>query len=205
MTAMFPRFALLLMLALVNSAVAADRNGGLQVEILVFAPANVDGSDYWQDSRALPACHAVALRDGSGAEAAFTNNEGCTRKPGMEPAYAGFSGTGGNALPVHAVKLQTAGYTLMANRLWRQGNASLSPVLLRGGRSAANRQELEGTVTLTATSAGTEARLELVLTRMDGDKPQYVTLQETRVIKPGETHYFDHPLFGVLLQVSNVP
>jgi hypothetical protein len=34
--------------------------------------------------------------------------------------------------------------------------------------------------------------------------PVPVRLQETRKIKLNEVHYFDHPLFGVILQVSRM-
>lgn len=203
MRATFLRHALLLLLGLGGSAIAADKNGAIRVDVLVMAPQGVDGSNYWQDSRSLPVCHAVALREGSGAESAFIKGEDCTRKSGFDPAYGGFSGTGSNALPAHAAKLKGAGYALLVNRHWQQAGATQSPVLLRGGREANGRQELEGTLTLTAMTSGIEARLDLVLTRMDGDKPQYVTLQETRVVKMGETNYFDHPLFGVLLQATH--
>lgn len=177
----------------------------VQVDVLVFAQPATESSSLWQDTRALPVCHAVALRDGSGAEAAYPDNRGCTRKAGLDPAYAGFSGTSSIALPALSAKLAGSQYTLLTGRQWRQASASLSPVLLRGGRTAGERRELEGTLALAHTSAGLEATLALVLTRMDGDKPQYVTLQETRVVKPGEVNYFDHPLFGVLLQVTPVP
>jgi hypothetical protein len=34
---------------------------------------------------------------------------------------------------------------------------------------------------------------------------EFVRLTETRQIKLEELHYFDHPLFGVLVQVSRLP
>lgn len=202
-------FALLLLLAMSGAASAAEKNNGVQVEVLVFAQASADAGNYWQDSRSLPVCHAVALHDGSGAESAFIDSKQCTRKTGFEAAYGGFSGTGSNALPEQAGKLKSSNLNLLLNRNWHQASLNLAPVLLRGGRTLGDRQEFEGTLTLATTTAGTEATLEMVLTRLDGgssqEKPQFVTLQETRVIKAGETNYFDHPLFGVLLKVSNAP
>jgi len=184
-------------------AAAAER--ALQVEVIAFTQPAANGAPYWQASRTLPACHAVALREGAGAEDAFADGSRCSRKPGFDAAFGGFSAVSAQALGAHAAKLEAAGHALLASRRWQQVSANLSPVLLRGGRRSADRQELEGTVALRTVSSGTEVSLEFVLTKMDGDSPQYVTLIETRVIRPGELHYFDHPLFGVLLQASAVP
>lgn len=201
-----PATALLLLIAMAGGVSGAvEKSSAIQVEVLVFTQPGADGSSLWQDSRSLPVCHAVALRDGSGAEAAYTDSSSCVRKPGMDAAYGGFSATGNNAVPAHAAKLKSANYMLLVNQTWRQANTNLAPVVLRGGKTVGSRQELEGTLTLANTTAGTEATLDLVLTRLDGEKPQYVTLQETRVIKAGETNYFDHPMFGVLLQTSTTP
>jgi len=38
--------------------------------------------------------------------------------------------------------------------------------------------------------------------RITEKPPTYIRLQETRRIRLNELHYFDHPLFGVILQVS---
>jgi len=200
--------ALLLASQFLMAAPAAS-GGGVRIDVLVFAQPGADGSNYWQDTRSLPVCHAVALREGSGAEAAFNNNDECVRKPGYDAAYGGFSATAANALPAQAEKLKAGNYTLLVNRNWQQANTNLAPVLLRGGRKIGTRQELEGTlsigdITTTTGSVVTEVQLNLVLTQMDGDKPRYVTVQETRVITPGEINYFDHPMLGVLLQLNKV-
>jgi hypothetical protein len=203
MKALFLRCLFLLGACIAAPWAAADRL--LQAEVLVFSQPGANGAPYWQDSRPFPVCHAVALREGAGAEDAFTDGSRCTRKTGFDAAFGGFAGISALALPAHAGKLESAGYTLLTGRRWQQVSANLSPVLLRGGKRTGERQELEGTLALNTGSAGTEASLELVLTKMDGDRPQFVTLSETRVIKPGELHYFDHPLFGVLLQTSLAP
>lgn len=188
--------------AAVASVAAAAEERPLRVDILAFAQPPVTGAAYWQDLRTLPPCHAVALRDGTGAQAAFDGDRGCVRTPGFDAAFGGFSGTGNSQFTAHAGKLKASGQSVLLNRGWRQASANLSPVLVRGGRNANGRQELEGTVAVGGTDRMPEVTLELTLTRMDGEKPQYVTLRDTRRLKPGETNYFDHPLFGVILSVG---
>lgn len=198
------RFAAIAFLALAAAAGAATAGEGssLRVDILVFAQPAADGANYWQDNRTLPPCHAVALHEGAGAEAAFTDNTGCERKAGHDPAYAGFAAAGNAALTGQAGKLKTGGYSLLLNRGWRQASLGQSPVLLRGGRTAGARQELEGTITISGTEKTPEVTLDITLTRMDGERPQYVVLKETRRVKSGEPNYFDHPMLGAIVQIT---
>lgn len=198
------------LLALLPGQVAALGKNGVQVDVLVFSQPGADGTNFWQEIRPLPACHAVALRDGSGAEDAFANGEPCEKKSGLDAAFGGFSGASLAAMPAQTTKLVTGNYPVMIARHWKQAAINLSPVLLRGGRKAGERQEVEGTITLAdiTTRTGstvTEAQIEFVLTEMEGEKPRHVTLRESRVVKSGELHYFDHPLFGVLVQVTDLP
>ncbi len=177
---------------------------GLRVDLLAFSHPGASGAGYWADQRPLPPCHAVRLRDGGGAEAAFTNGTGdCVRSSGHDAATGGFPAAGNSALGNHATKLKGKGYALLLDRGWKQAATNQSPVLLNGGRRTDARQELSGTITLGGTERMPEVTLQLVLTRMDGDKPQYVVLEETRRLKPDEPNYFDHPLFGVILQVGS--
>lgn len=198
--------SVVLALATVTAAtLAATADAGmLRVDLLAFAQPAADGTNYWQDSRVLPPCDAVALHEGSGAEAAFAGNTGCVRNPGHDPAYAGFAAAGSSALNAQAAKLKKNGYTPLLDRGWRQSGTGLSPVLLHGGRSQDGRQEIEGTITLGGTEKTPEVTLDFTLMRIDGGKPQYVRMQETRKVKPGELNYFDHPLFGAILQVTSV-
>lgn len=193
--------ALLATLALSLMPLAAQ--AGLRVDILAFNQPGNAGAEYWGNTRPLPPCHAVLVRDGGGAEAAFPGNEQCRRQAGYDAAVAGYSAGGGSAvLAAQAGKLKAKGYPQLLNRGWRQAAAGQSPVLLRGGRSVAGRQELEGTLSVGGSEKAPEVTIELVLTRMDGEQPQYVVLRETRKLKPGELNYFDHPLFGAILQVT---
>lgn len=199
------RHAVLALATALLATVAADAladGKGFRVDLVAFTQPAADGTHYWQDTRMLPPCHAVALHDGGGATAAFENNAGCIRKPGLDVAVAGYGAAGNSTLGAQAAKLKKSGYAVLLDRGWRQSGLGLSPVLLRGGRTLNGRQEIEGTITIGGTEKTPEATLDLTLTRMDGDKPQYVTLQETRKLKSGELNYLDHPLFGVILQVT---
>lgn len=198
----FAAIAFLALAAAAGAATAGAEGSSLRVDILVFAQPAADGANYWQDNRTLPPCHAVALHEGAGAEAAFTDNSGCERKAGHDPAYPGFAAAGNATLTPQAGKLKTGGYPLLLNRGWRQASLGQSPVLLRGGRTAGARQELEGTITIGGTDKTPEVTLDLTLTRMDGEQPQYVALKETRRVKSGEPHYFDHPMLGAIVQIT---
>ncbi len=186
---------------------AAESKGPFHVEVIAFTQPGVsDGSTrtatYWNDSLTLPPCHAVQLRDGVGAEIAFEGDARCIRTKGAYTTLTGFSGIDTNALPAQAAKIKRNGYSLLLSRRWHQASATLSPVLLQGGAATDTRQELQGTLTLIENERWLEVALEFVLTRMDGETPQYVTLKETRKFKAGELQYFDHPLFGMIVQVS---
>ena len=39
---------------------------------------------------------------------------------------------------------------------------------------------------------------------IDANKPLYTTIKEARKIKLNELHYFDHPLFGIIIRVSRL-
>lgn len=182
-------------------AFAADEKP-LRVDILAFTQPGANGAAFWQDRRSLPPCHAVLLHDGTGAQSAFDGGQECEHKVGHDAAFGGFSAIGTSQLGAYAGKLKIAGYPLLVNRGWRQAPGNLSPVVLRGGRTAGTRQEFEGTLTVGGSDRMPEVALNMTLTRMEGDKPRYVTITDTRRLKPGEPAYFDHPLFGVIVAVS---
>ena len=177
---------------------------GLRIDVIAFNHPGASGAGYWADHRPLPPCHAVRLHDGGGAEAVFSDgSSGCLRSNGYDPATGGFPAAGNSLLGGHAAKLKAKGYALLLDRGWKQIAAGQSPVTVTGGRRDGARQELSGTISVGGSDRMPEVTLQLVLTRMDGDTPQYVVLEETRRLKPDEPNYFDHPLFGVILQVSN--
>lgn len=186
---------------------AAESKGPFHVEVLAFTQPGVSddstrAATWWNDSVAMLPCHAVQLRDGVGAEIAFEGDTRCIRTPGAYTTLTGFSAISTTALATQAGKMKRNGYNLLLSRSWHQASATLSPVLLQGGASTDTRQELRGTLTLTESERWLEVTLEFVLTRMDGEMPQYVTLKEARKFQAGELQYFDHPLFGMMVQVS---
>ena len=177
----------------------------IRIDLLAFAPAGNTGS-YGVQRLPLPPCHAVLLRDGTGAEAAFAgSNPACGNKPGFDAVYAGYAAVGASTLTAAAGKLKAGGYTVLLNKGWRQGSTGQSPVLLRAGKTIAGRAEIEATLDINGSTRLPEVTLDIVLTRLRGDQPEYLLLHETRRLKPGEPHYFDHPQLGAILQISDVP
>ena len=68
---------------------------------------------------------------------------------------------------------------------------------LLGGSSA----ELDGWLELEA-GRGLRVHLDLLLGRRAGEVVDSFRLRQTRVLTPGELHYFDHPAFGVIVRVD---
>lgn len=111
------------------------------------------------------------------------------------------------ALPSEQFKLNalagglraSRGYRVLAHTAWTQ-----SAVPLRSGAYTAlttlfpNGSPLAGGARL---SRGSTLHLALDLRLNNPDGPRYV-LRQTRQIKRGERHYFDHPHFGVIATVN---
>ncbi len=186
---------------------ASDAIAALQIELMVFKqPTTATESDglNWQVAAPLPPCHAVQLRDGGGADAAFANDDGeCVKQNGQSPLFTGYGTASATpSLVTAAAKLRAAGQSPLINRAWRQTGA-LSPVLLSGGADMAGQPEVRGTVSVTPADTYVEVTLDLVLTRLNASSglPEFLRIAETRKMKSGEPHYLDHPLLGAIVQV----
>lgn len=180
----------------------AAAHAELRVDLLAFTQ---NGSAFGQVARPLPPCHAVLLKDGPGAESAFAGGDtACTRRAGHDTVYTGFASVGPSNLGTSAGKLKAAGYGVLVNKGWRQAGTGQSPVILRAGRVIGGQPELEVRIEINGTEKLPEVVLELVLTRLNGELPEYVVMREIRRMKPGEPHYLDHPVLGAIVQV-NVP
>ena len=192
------RLAFLIMLALsVPTAHARET----VVELLVFrqAPGQATAAVWTPGPGVLPPCDAVRLRADGGAEAAFSpGDRTCTARPGRIVLAGGLNALEAPALATEAGKLQKAGHALLARKGWRQALANGAPILLAG---QAAELKLSGFLALEEAGGMTTASLDLVLAR-GGDAPAHAHLVDERVVKPGELHYFDHPLFGVLLRLQ---
>lgn len=194
------RFSVLLLLSLFAGHAAA----AMHVDVLVFTQPGATGDTLpWKSELPLPPCHAVQLREGSGAEAAYINDSECVKKKGYEAIYAGYGATGASTLP-GLNKLKNAGHNVLVNRGWRQTSGGLSPVLLRGGPDVGGRPQVVGTLEYTAAEKYVEVKLEFVLTRLNEGQPEYLVISETRKMKYGEPHYLDHPLLGAIVQVDDL-
>lgn len=173
--------------------------GEPRTEIVIFAQPGATAEGVWSGVHALPPCHAVMLRAGGGAEAAFTPGDArCQPQPGMDVVVSGMNVAEPSTLVAAAGKLRGNGYRVLMHQAWRQAGTGRSPVLIRQG-------DIEGIVALGGTPRAPEVTLTLTLQRASGEKTEYVTLQETRVLKPGEPNYFDHSLLGALVQVNDTP
>lgn len=101
--------------------------------------------------------------------------------------------------PIAASLRASRGYRLLSHIGWTQ-----AALPLRSSTVAPLSSMLEATTPISGTaklSRGTTLHLALDLRLKETDGPSYV-LQETRQIKLGEKHYFDHPHFGVIASVS---
>jgi hypothetical protein len=198
-----PRYARIAATALTLLLASAGAQAALRIDLLVFSQTAASGDGLgWTTTLPLPPCHAVQLREGAGAEAAFASDGECVKKPGVDPVYVGYSGTGAAALTTAGNKLKTAGNTLLVNRGWRQ-SGDLSPVLLKGGKDIGGRPEVSGTLAVTTEDKYVSVTLDLVLTRLNAasGQPEYLPVREVRKMKTGEPHYLDHPLLGAIVQV----
>lgn len=194
--------------ALLAGGLAGTAGAAEHVDVLVFTQPgkNTGDSLAWSTTRPLLACHAVVLHEGNGAEPAFTDNKECRKKPGVDTVTAGYSGNGASTLAGPAAKLKSGGYGVLANRGWRQSAPGLSPVLLRAG-TVGTQPEFEGTVAVGGSDELAEVTIDFVFARIgkDGKTPEYAEIRETRRMKPDEPHYFDNPLAGAIIQVSDAP
>jgi hypothetical protein len=87
---------------------------------------------------------------------------------------------------------RSGAYRVLEHRAWRQTahDRSLAialPVIAAGG-------QLDGTVTL--------VRERFLHLDVDLVLESIYTLDETRRVRSGERHYFDHPMFGVIAEVT---
>lgn len=194
--------------ALLAASTATAHARWYQVEVVVFRHAGglTSGGEQWPVIEPLPdfadSVQLVADSPGSGAADAA----GPIAFAPLERAEMRLDGV--------ARRLRGGGYELLFASAWRQpsfGVAGARRVYLTdlgAAGQAAIRVGPGGVVTPgTPGVAGTVsikvARLmHVAVDFLYTHEGQPVRLTETRQVKLRETHYFDHPLFGVVVQVS---
>ncbi len=163
-----------------------------QVEILVFKqPGAPAGDEVWQPVDAV--------------------------KPPATEDTVKATGTIPDSSPLRAAQQalsSVGGYSVLAHESWTQTAAARTdarPVRIQGDNPD-NPRELDGSARLYV-NRNLYLELDIALEGADpnanfierisaGDKPVQFRIKETRRISARETAYFDHPLFGVLVRVT---
>ncbi len=165
-----------------------------EIEILVFRYAD-RAAEQWSAATQLPdVARGLRLDDAAAAGA---------------PAVAGGGWAAYRALARHELELAGAaqvlaragGFEPLIHAGWRQAASDGRAVYLSGGATqeviAAHGAGLEGVARLVP--GGTPRLAVDFVTYLDGVA---VRMSARRPVRPGELHYFDHPLIGVLAQVT---
>lgn len=191
------RLSVSIMLCLLLPPVAAPALAAYQVEVVVFAHAAADADgEQWVGDAGLPDPSGFAML-------------GSAPDPGiavLAPLPAASQRLGG----VVGALRRSGRYRTLFHSSWLQPEGGR----IRGAfisQSAAGAMpeaaaELVGSVRVRVTRF-LHADVDMAFLApapADGGHAVHVRLQESRKIRLNEVHYFDHPLFGVMLQVSRV-
>lgn len=172
-------------------AVAAD----YEVEVIVFRHVVADAGQ-WAESQPLPDFSAARrLVDGSAAEG-LSPPASFVRLPSSMHRLAG----------AEKLLARAGAYEVLSHAAWRQPDSAAVPVYLAdaapapGEGAASMRPRAEGSVSLQV--ARPQLRVQTDFVVMAGETP--VRVRDSRNLRPGELHYLDHALLGILLQVTEV-
>lgn len=189
------RCALLVLIAGLTALAAAGSVSAAewyQVEVMAFR-YKVEENSAWSPAPALPD-FAGALRLAPTPENAA---------PGSPIAW--------QALPAHELKLagarqalaRTGRVGLLFHTGWRQRAGEGRPVYVSSpvtpaAEGAASRPFVEGAVRLTPAGPGFRMDSRFVAHTVEAS----ILLGESRAVVVGDLHYLDHPLVGVIVQVT---
>jgi len=186
--------ALVLALACAVPALAAD----YEIEVIVFRHVVADAGQ-WAASHPLPDFSTVRrLADDAGAEAL------------PPPAFVRLPATMHRLAGAEKLLARAGAYEILSHVAWRQPDSAVVPVYLAdsapGVPNAAEDglapvgPRAEGSVSLQV--ARPQLRVSTDFVVMAGQTP--VRVEAVRNLRPGELHYLDHELLGILLQVTEV-
>lgn len=183
---MYARTLLLLILTgllVTASPMLVAQDNRYQIEIIVFEHLQMgDDNEVWVEQAARPDWQGVI-------------------------SLAGGEATGGHvALPAGRQRMQgiyrvlrTSGeYRPLLHATWEQ--PGLAPARARSVLLPRDSELVEGTVRLRRTRY-LHVDLDLIYVLGSG-MGNYVRLEEERRVRLNELHYFDHPLFGAIVQVT---
>lgn len=180
--------ALSVVLVLTSSCVfAAD---WFQVEVIAFRyPQETDSS--WAAAPDIP--------DFSGAQrlirpGADTEIDGADAYVALSSSQLQLAGA--------AQVLERSNYQVLIHSGWRQPATDSRPVYLATPPADANpaAPTLEGVVRLAVAARAMHISSNFIVHLTDAP----IAISETRAVSAGELHYFDHPLLGLLVQVTPV-
>lgn len=170
---------LLAVIVFSQSAVAENR---YQVEIIVFEHLHVNSSETWSADESRPQWQdALTIFDGN-ADNRFT---------ALSPGSYKMGG-------VYRVLRSAQGYRPILHLAWEQTGLPASrarPVFIDSdGGQVEGELELEQSRFL-------HVNLDLIYP-FGGSEGRFARIQERRRLKLKELHYFDNPVFGVIVQVT---
>jgi len=176
-------------------ALAAD----YEVEVIVFRHVVADAGQ-WSAPQALP--------DFGAARRLVDEAAGETPLP--PPAFVRLPATMHRLAGAEKLLSGASVYEVLSHAAWRQPDSPVVPVYLAdsapavpspaGDGSAPMRPQVEGSVTLQVAKPHLRVLTDFVV--MAGATPVHV--RDARNLRPGELHYLDHELLGILLQVTEV-
>lgn len=165
---------LLLLSGFMPASVAQNR---YQVEVIVFEHLSASEARIRQDQR--PDWEAAVRPDDADTD-----------------SFTAVSSSGFRMAGVYRVLRSSQHYRPMVHRAWLQDGLSdvrAQPVLI-----ASDNGQIEGTVRLRKTRY---LHVDVDLVYPIGTD-RYARLQQSQRLKLKELHYFDHPLFGAIVQVT---
>jgi hypothetical protein len=190
-------FTLCLALTLVLASPPSAAAPAYQVEMIVFAWTNPDADgERWPEDPGLPQRDGLALLGAAGADGMATVTP-------LPPSRFRLGGVAG-------VMTRNARYRPLLHVSWlhpESGRVRGVFVSRPGAGDAGEGAGLLGSVRLRA-GRFLHADVDMAYFPAGPVTPEaappvgHVRLQESRRIRLNEVHYFDHPLFGVVMQVS---
>lgn len=191
---------IMILATLASSAVSA---GWYKVEVLVFARNNPVSDEIW-NTGLQPRYASQSVTIGAPEQSEYVNASEVARGAWMPISEEETS------LQYMMERMASTGeYRELYHAGWRQsiGNtASTTPVYIRGGRNIVTDDgavpELEGTLQFSE-SRFVHVSPRLWLNTESNGERFYVDISEGRRLTGSDVYYFDHPMFGMLVRISN--
>jgi len=191
---------MLLALGFALLCAAPARAADYEIEVIVFRHVVADVGQ-WSASQPLPDFGAARRLTEEAAAEARLPPQPFARLPATMHRLAG----------AEKLLARAGAYEVLAHAAWRQPDSVAAPVYVGDSAPAAPtapdngglapvRPRAEGSVTLQVAKPQLRILTDFVV--LAGETPVHV--RSTRNLRPGELHYLDHELLGILLQVTEV-